>query len=164
MLQTVTSNATFDPVLTFNSDVGFDLGLSPDKKSFTARFGGLEVIIGGTSAPPIVTRVFSFSIPLKDTEPGQEIPFFVQGFAELGKGASAHLVFTVNDQSAMAYIPPGLKDDAPIRDGFVHRLDYKATGAAEAKVTVFLLVNRDSKSGSGAYLNVSTIDTDITKH
>jgi len=164
MLQTVTSNATFDPALTFNTDVGFDLALSPDKKAFTATFGGLEVIIGGTSAPPIVTRVFSFSIPLKDAEPGQEIPFFVQGIAELGKGASAHLVFTVNDQSTTAYLPPGLKDDAAIRDGFVHQMNYKATGAAEAKVTVFLLVNRDSKSGSGAYLNVSTIDTDIAKH
>jgi hypothetical protein len=43
-------------------------------------------------------------------------------------------------------------------------LNYKATGAAEAKDTIFLLVNRDSKLGSGAYLNVSSIDTDITKH
>ena len=59
-----------------------------------------------TSAPPIVTRVFSFSIPLKDTKPGQEIPFFVSGLCRLlGKGANAHLVFTVNDQSAMAYLP-----------------------------------------------------------
>jgi hypothetical protein len=164
MLQAVTSNATFDPALTFNTDVGFDLALSPDKKTFTATFGGFEVIIGATSASPIVTRVYSFSIPLKDTEPGQEIPFFVQGFAELGKGTSAHLVLAVNDQSAMAYIPPGLKDDAPIRDGFVHQLNYKATGAAEAKVTIFLLVNRDSKLGSGAYLNVSSIDTDATRH
>lgn len=164
MLQTVTGNATFDSALTLNSDAGFDLALSPDKKAFTATFGGLEVMIGGTPAPPIVTRVFSFSIPLANTEPGQEIPFFVQGIAELGKGASAHLALIVNDQSAVAYLPPGLKDDAPTRDGFVHRLNYKVTGAAEAKVTMFLLVNRDSKLGSGAYLNVASIDTDITKH
>jgi len=51
-----------------------------------------------------------------------------------------HLVFTVNDQSTTAYLP------------------------AEARVTVFLLVNRDSKSGADAYLNVSTIDTDSMKH
>ncbi len=164
MLQTVTSNATFDPALTFNTDVGFDLVLSPDKKAFTATFGGLEAIIDGTSAPPIVTRAFSFSIPLKGTEPGQEIPFFVQGTAELEKGANAHLVFTVNDQSTMAYLPAGSKDGAAFKDGFVHQMIYKATDAAEARVTVFLLVNRDSKSGAGAYLNVSTIDTDIVKH
>jgi hypothetical protein len=163
MLQAVTSNATFDPALTFNTDVGFELGLSPDKKAFTATFDGLEAIIKGASAPPIVTRVYSFSIPLKDAEPGQEIPFFVQGIAQLQNGATAHLVFTVNDQSTMAYLPPGSKDEA-LRDGFVHQMTYKATGAAEARVTVFLLVNRDSKSGAGAYLNVSTIDTDVLKH
>jgi hypothetical protein len=164
MLQTVSSNATFDPALTFNTDVGFDLALSPDKKAFTATFGGLEAIIDGTSAPPIVTRVFSFSIPLANAEPGLEIPFFVQGTAELEKGANAHLVFTVNNQSTMAYLPAGSKDGAAFKDGFVHQMNYKATGAAEAKVTVFLLVSRDSKSGSAAYLNVSTIDTDIAKH
>ena len=165
MLQTVTGDATFDSALTFNTDVGFDIALSPDKKAFTATFGGLEAIINGTSAPPIVTRVFSFSIPLKNVEPGQEIPFSVQGIAQLENGASAHLVFTVNEQSTTAYLPPGSKaDDGALRDGFVHQMNYKATGAAEAKVTVFLLVNRDSKSGAGAYLNVSTIDTDITKH
>jgi len=165
MLQTVTTNATFDPALTFNTDAGFTLALSPDKKTFTATFDGLEVMINGTPAPPIVTRVFSFSIPLKDIEPGQEIPFFVQGIAQLENGANAHLVFTVNEQSTTAYLPPGSRDDdEALRDGFVHQMNYKATDAAEARVTVFLLVNRDSKSCSGAYLNVSSIDTDITKH
>jgi hypothetical protein len=51
-----------------------------------------------------------------------------------------HLVFIVNDQSTTAYLP------------------------VEARVTVFLQVNRDSKSGADAYLNVSTIDTDSMKH
>jgi hypothetical protein len=67
-------------------------------------------------------------------------------------------VFTVNDQSTTAYF------QAPPEASFVHRLNYKATDAAEARVTVFLLVSRDSKSGAEAFLNVSTIDTDITKH
>jgi hypothetical protein len=157
MLQTVTSDATFGPGATFNTDVGFDIDLSPDKKAFTATFNALEAIIDGKT-PPIVTRVFSFSIPLADAKPGQEIPFFVLGTAEFEKGANAHLVLTVNDQSTTAYFP------APPEAGFVHRLNYKATDATEARVTVFLLVSRDSKSGTEAFLNVSTIDTDITKH
>jgi hypothetical protein len=41
MLQTVTSDATFGPGPTFNTDVGFDIALSPDKKAFTATFSGL---------------------------------------------------------------------------------------------------------------------------
>lgn len=46
----------------------------------------------------------------------------------------------------------------------VHRLDYKAGDAKEARETVLLLTSRDSKSTVEAYLNVSTIDTDIAKH
>ena len=131
MLQTVTGDATFGPGPTFSTDVGFDIALSPDKKAFTATFGGLEAIIDGKSAPPIVTRVFSFSIPLAHAEPGQEIPFFVSGFAVAEKGANAHLVFSVNDQSSIAYLP------ADSNEGFVHQLKYKATDATEARITCF---------------------------
>ena len=158
MLQTVTGDATFGPGPTFNTDVGFDIALSPDKKAFTAMFSGLEAIIDGKSAPPIVTRVFSFSIPLAHAEPGQEIPFFVSGFAVAEKGANAHLMFTVNDQSTTAYLP------TESNEGFVHQLRYKATDATEARITVFLLANRDSNSDAAVHLNVSTIDTDIVKH
>ena len=158
MLQTVTGDATFGPGPTFSTDVGFDIALSPDKKAFTATFGGLEAIIDGKSAPPIVTRVFSFSIPLTGAKPGQEIPFFVSGFAVAEKGANAHLVFSVNDQSSIAYLPTESKE------GFVHQLKYKATDAAEARITVFLLANRDSKSDAAVQLNVTAIDTDIAKH
>jgi hypothetical protein len=158
MLKTVTSDATFGPGPTFNTDVGFDIALSPDKKAFTATFSGLEAIIDGKSAPPIVTRAFSFSIPLKDAKPEQEIPFFVSGFAVAEKGANAHLVFSVNGQSSIACLPTESKED------FVHQLKYKATDATEARVTVFLLANRDSKSDAAVHLNVTAIDTDITKH
>jgi hypothetical protein len=157
MLQAVTSDATFGLAPTFNTDTGFMLALSPDKKAFTATFSGLEAILEAKSTP-IVTRTFSFAIPLVDTEPGEEIPFFVQGTAEFESGANVHMVFTVNDQSTTAYFP------APSKEGFVHRLNYKVTDAKEARVTVLLLASRDSKAGVEAYLNVSTIDTDITKH
>src|SRR4051812_18854753 len=48
MLQTVAGDATFGPGPTFNTDTGFKLDLSPDKKTFTATFDGLEVMINGT--------------------------------------------------------------------------------------------------------------------
>jgi hypothetical protein len=117
MLQTVTGDATFGPGPTFNTDVGFDIAPSPDKKAFTAMFSGLEAIIDGKSAPPIVTRVFSFSIPLAHAEPGQEIPFFVSGFAVAEKGANAHLMFTVNDQSTTAYLPTESNEGLSISSG-----------------------------------------------
>src|SRR4051794_36715860 len=49
---------------TFSSTIGFDIAVSPDKKTFTAAFSGLEAILDVKTAAvaPIVTRVFSFSI------------------------------------------------------------------------------------------------------
>ena len=157
MLQAVTSDTTFGLAPTFNTDTGFTLALSPDKKAFTATFSGLEAILEAKSTP-IVTRTFAFAIPLVDTKPGDEIPFFVQGTAEFENGANVHMVFTVNDQSTTAYFPVQPKE------AFLHRLDYKVTDAKEARVTVLLLASRDSKADVEAYLNVSTIDTDIAKH
>jgi hypothetical protein len=143
----------------FNSSVGFDIGFSPDKKAFTVTFSGLEaIVLPGDLAAPIATRVFSFSVPISGADVGQEIPFFVQGMADLDKGTNAHLMFAVNDQSSMAYLP------AESKESFLHEFKYKATDAKEARITVFLLTSRDSKATANAYLNVSSIDTDVLKH
>jgi hypothetical protein len=92
------NNTTFGGP-TFNSDVGFDIGFSDDKKAFTATFSGLVVSLDATGSAPIVTRVFSFTLPLSGADPGIEIPFFVSGFVLSQEGANGHLLFSVNDQS-----------------------------------------------------------------
>ena len=153
----MTQDAAFGQAATFNTDVGFSLAVSPDKKAFTATFGGLEVTIEGTSAAPIATRVFSFSVPLSGTDPGQEIPFTVQGHSASEKEATAHLVFSVNDQTTVVDFPVNSESS------FVQQLKYKAGNAADARITVFLLANRDSKSGSGVQVNVASIDADLGK-
>ena len=147
----MTQDAAFGQAATFNTDVGFNLAVSPDKKAFTATFGGLEAIIQGTSAAPIATRVFSFSIPLSGADPGQEIPFTVQGHSASEKEATAHLVFSVNDQTTVV--------DFPV----VQQFKYKAGNAADARITVFLLADRDSRSNSGVQVNVATIDAELGK-
>ena len=153
----MTQDAAFGQAATFNTDVGFSLAVSPDKKAFTATFGGLEVTIEGTSAAPIATRVFSFSVPLSGTDPGQEIPFTVQGHSASEKEATAHLVFSVNDQTTVVDFPVNSESS------FVQQLKYKAGNAADARITVFLLANRDFKSGSGVQVNVASIDADLGK-
>ena len=151
----MTRNAAFGQAASFNTDVGFELGVSPDKKAFTANFSGLEVIIDGTSAAPIATRVFSFSVPLSGTDPGQEIPFTVQGHCLSEKEAAAHLVFSVNDQSTVVDFP--VNSDS----SYVHQLKYKAGKAADARIAVYLLADRDSRSGSAVQVNVTSIDADL---
>jgi len=151
-------DATFGQAPTFNSDVGFDFALSPDKKAFTATFSGLTVGIDGKFSPPVVTRVFSFVLPLSGADPGTEIPIFVAGFAAAEKGANGHLVFTVNDQSIVADFAGASKND------FVQQLKYKVGYGPEVRITVFLLADHDSKSDAGVNLNVTAIDTDLAKH
>jgi hypothetical protein len=150
----MTQDAAFGQAATFNTDVGFTLTVSPDKKAFAADFSGLEVVIQGTSAP-IATRVFSFSIPLSGTDPGQEIPFTVRGHSLSQKEATAHLVFSINDQSTVVDFPVNSESS------FEQTLKYKAGNAADARITVFLLANRDSRSDSGVQVNVNTIDADL---
>jgi hypothetical protein len=80
------------------------LAFSDDKEAFTATFSGLVVSLDATGSAPIVTRVFSFALPLSGADTGMEIPFFVSGFV----GANGHLLFSVNDQSMVVDFPPKL--------------------------------------------------------
>ena len=143
---------------TFNSDVGFSLDRSDDKEAFTATFSGLIVSFGFKGSAPIVTRVFSFAIPLWGADAGTEIPFFVSGYVATEKGANGHLLFSVNDQSWSVDFPEGSDND------FVQQFNYKVGSASELRITIFLLADRDSASDAGVSLNVLSIDTDVSKH
>ena len=103
---------------------------------------------------PIVTRTFSFSLPLSSVDPGTEIPFFISGSAFCEKGANARLIFTINDQSTVSVFTDNTTD-------YVQELKYKSGAATEARVTVILMADRDSTSGAQAYLNVLSIDADL---
>jgi hypothetical protein len=151
-------SATFGKSPTYNADTGFALSVSDDKTAFTATFSNLIVTLDQKpSVPvPIVTRSFSFSLPLSSVDPGTEIPFFISGSAFCEKGANARLIFTVNDQSTVAVFPENTTE-------YVQELKYKSGAATEARITVILMADRDSTSGAQAYLNVLSIDADLLK-
>ncbi len=129
-------DATFGQAPSFNSDVGFTLGVSTDKKAFTIIFGNLTASIDGKSSAPVVTRMFSFVLPLAGADPSLEIPFFVSGFVLTQKGANGHLVFSVNDQTTVADFAENSNTD------FIQQLKYKVGSASEVRITVFLLADR----------------------
>ena len=89
------------------------------------------------------------------TEDGKPVPFTVQGHSLSEKEATAHLVFSVNDQTTVVDFPVNSKSS------FVQQLKYKAWNAADARITVFLLADRDSRSDSGVQVNVASIDADL---
>jgi hypothetical protein len=152
------SDAVFGQAPTFNSDVGFALAVSDDKKAFTAAFSGLAVSLDPKSSTPVAARVFTFVLPLSGATPDTEIPFFVSGFVFSEKGGNGHLVFSINDQTMVADFPGNSNQD------FVQQLKFKVGSASEVRLTVFLLADRESKSDATVKLNVLAIDTDLVKH
>ncbi len=158
MVTTLTNDATFGKAATFNSDVEFALGVSDDKKTFTATFSGLGVSLDPKSSTPVASRVFTFAVPLSGAAPDTEIPFFVQGTAFSEKAGNGHLVFSVNEQTMVADFPGKSEQE------FLQEFKFKVGSASEIRVTVFLLADHDSKSDAQVSLNVTTIDTDVAKH
>jgi len=142
---------------TFNSDVEFDINISDDKKAFTAAFSGLGVSLDAPGSAPIVTRLFSFALPLSGADLGLEIPFFVSGFILSQEGANGHLLFSVNNQSMVVDFPPNSDND------YVQQLNYKVGNASELRISIFLLADRDSKSNATLSLNVSDINSNLDK-
>ena len=140
---------------TFNSNVEFDINISDDKKAFTVTFNGLGVSLAAKGSAPIVTRAFSFALSLSGCEPGVEIPFNIAGFVGGEKGANAHLLFSVNDQTMVVDFPENSNTD------FSQQLKYKVGNASELRITVFLLADRDSTSDAGVALNVLSMDAKI---
>jgi hypothetical protein len=152
------TRAGFGQAATFNSDVGFDLAVSDDRKAFTATFSGLAVSLDPKPSAPVVARVFTFVLPLSGATPDTEIPFFVSGFVKSENGANGHLVFSINDQTTAVDFPGN------VEKSFVHQVNFKAGAASEVRLTVFLSADRESTSQAMAALNVNAIDTDFAKH
>jgi hypothetical protein len=147
---------TFGPP-TYNSTIGYDTFIDPEKKAVTVRFAGLEAVLDIPQRPPIVTRTFSLSLPVT-ADPGTEIPLFFQGTFESSNGGTGHLVVTINDQTT------AINFTKPLDKAYMQEVKYKVgTGASEMRMTIVLIVDRDSKENATAYLSVMSIDSDVSK-
>ncbi len=147
----------FSNTPSFQSEKIFDLAVTEDKKAFTMTFSDLQLGEKGESLPtPVVTRVFSVVLPFSGGQNGVEIPFHIQGFAALAtKGTSAYVVFSVNGQTSTVNLPTGLDES------FLHTLVFKAASASEARLTILLVLERDTKyPEAAAFLNIEAIDTE----
>lgn len=138
----------------YDSDIGFALSVSDDKKAFTATFNNFSARLTANSPNPIVTRDFSFTIPYKAKDPCEEIPLFVSGFVAAEKGVNSHVILCANGQTSFL--------DLTEADGkdFVHQTKVLAGTGSELRVTIFLAADRDSNSQADATLIVNAVDTD----
>jgi hypothetical protein len=157
----------FAPTPTFQSEERFEprpahavpqLNVSDDGMALTLTFSALEVAIGGrTSAAPTATHAFFFVLPLESDDNGTvEIDFHVQGSVLTTEGATATVVLSVNGQTTVADFP------ANSDQSYLESLKFTAPSASECRLSVFLLVGRDSKNSDGeAFVNTLSIDANI---
>jgi hypothetical protein len=147
-------SATFGDKPTFQSDDQFNYGLSDDKKAFTILFSDVSAK-SAAATTPIATRVFSIVIPVTGGN-SVKTSFFASGFVSTSKGAQGTLVFSVNGKNSVASFSPGTQQS------FVQELQFGGEYVSDARMTVYLLAERDSKTADAeAFLNVTAIDTDL---
>ncbi|HUL05516.1 MAG TPA: hypothetical protein VLV76_04235 [Candidatus Acidoferrum sp.] len=149
---------TFGKVPTDQTEDKFDLGMSDDKRAFTLTFNDLKVTseAGQPSAAPISAHVFSLVVPIEGYGKNLEIEFAVSGTVVTKEGANATLMLSVNGQTSVADFPAN-SDESPVQ-----KLKFTAEAASECRLSLLLLVGRDSKDTSTvAFLNAMAIDAEI---
>jgi len=150
---------TFGKIPTYQSDEKFELDVSDDNRALTLSFSeGFEVTVGGGKSPaPTSTREFSLVLPLEGDDETAEIEFIVtNAFVATTEGATATIVLSVNGQTTFADFP------ANSDESFDHVLTFTAPSPSECRLTVFLLVGRDSQnSNAEATLSVPVINAEI---
>ena len=152
------SDVTFGYKPSFSTEGIFDYGLSDDKKAFTITFNGLGASVGNTKAPtppPVDARAFSIVIPMAGGGPVSTV-VTTTGFAMATEGANGTLVFTINGDARIFPVGPGFDGE------ILHSFDLEASGLSEMRISLQLLVERDSAfPDAAATLTINAIDTDL---
>jgi hypothetical protein len=148
---------TFGQIPAKQGDVQYTLEVSPDGRALTFTFSDLELQVEGGKAPKtIATRLGSLVLPLEGDDERAEIEFIVQGYALTREGTTATVVCSVNGQTVITDVP-GASDDS-----FTQRLTFAAKTPSECRLSIILLLGRDSTNAdAAAHLNVTSIDAEI---
>jgi hypothetical protein len=147
----------FGKTPSYQSDQNFNLAIADDQKTLTVTFSDFKVTIGGShSSAPISTDLFSLVLPLEGDGEPVEIEFAIQGFVLTLEGATVSVMLSVNGQSTITDFP------ANSEQSFLHRLKFTASSASECRLSILLLVGRDSKDcNAEAFLNLTAVDAEV---
>jgi hypothetical protein len=140
------------------TDNSFTLGISEDQRALTLTFSDFasKAEAGKQATAPVASRIFSIVLPLEDPTPHVEVEFILDAGMVISEAATASLVLSVNGQTAAADFR------APTDESFIHRMTFAADGASECRLTVALIVGRDSNSAdSAALLSVLSMDAEV---
>jgi hypothetical protein len=149
---------TFGEIPTYQGDLGFQAGVSDDKRALTITFSDVTVELGkapGDTAPT-ASRTLSLQLPLQGGVGRAEIEFTLQAGIFLTEGAHATVLLSVNGQSTVADLL------AEPEQTFVQTLAFAEDTPAECRLFAMLMVGRDSRfPEAAAVANVVSIDAEV---
>jgi len=131
-----------------------------DYQALTTTFSKFELATGKNlekgSGECDVTRSLSMTLPVTGPAQARKLGFYVQGYAWTDQDASAQLTLRGNGQVKVQRFPAGSDED------YVLALEFPVTPGATYTMSVQLEVHQNPGTGGNAYLNMSTIDSQIT--
>jgi hypothetical protein len=153
------SDPAFGTAPVFTSDDPLDLSVSPDGQALTITYSDFEVGVGDSEAStPIATRVKSVVLPVAGFADGVKVAVRIDGFAFVTDGAAGSAVVIVNGNAGVERAAPGADNE------FVHEVVADGSGAAECRISVILVAERDSGNPDAvAHLNVLSLDAEISR-
>jgi nucleoid-associated protein YgaU len=132
----------------------FDASVSDDGQGFTVTLETVQTTVepGGTRLP-FASHVFSMVWPVEGPDSVVGFSLNAGGYAEVYDGASGYAVLSGNGKTSVNHCPPGTRQD------FDQALELEAGWASECRVTIFLLVERDSAArAASAHLRIRSLD------
>lgn len=152
------SDPAFGTTPIFTSEEPLDLSVSPDGQALTITYSDFEVLVDSAASAPIATRVKSVALPVEGFADGVKVAVRVDGFAFATDGAAGSAVIIVNGNAGVERAAPGADNE------FVHEVVADGSGAAECRISVILVAERDSENPDAvARLNVLSLDAEISR-
>jgi hypothetical protein len=133
-----------------------DTTISEDRSALTTMFEDREVRVDPGLTDCDATRSLAMTLPLTDGAKGQTLRVHVQGYAHVEKGASARLTLNLNGQVKVRDYPIGWDDSV------FETLQVPAIPATTYQLSGTVEVRQDPDTGGTAYLNVITVDIEIS--
>ena len=150
----------FGQVSTTSFDDSAQISISGDYQALTTTFSKFEIATGrgveNGSGECDVTRSLSMTLPVTGPAQAGKLGFYVGGYAWTDQGASAQLTLRGNGQVKVQRFPAGFDDS------YVLALEFPVTPGATYTLSVQLEIHQNPGTGGNAYLNMASIDSQLT--
>jgi hypothetical protein len=150
----------FGQVSATSVDDSAQISMSDDYQALTTGFSKFEIAtgqkMGKGSGECDVTRSLSMTLPVTGAAQAGKLGFYVQGYAFAGPGASTQLTLRGNGQVKIQRFPAGSDES------YILALEFPVTPGATYTLSVQLEIHQNPGTGGDAYLNMASIDSQLT--